>query len=214
MSNRDLKCLRRRKVRIACARRWRLMASRARSPPTGEFPPAREFDLRCSTTSADGYARVVSTSTSCWCFRPPFSPTSTPLMSLQQRISRLMPADLRLPRARSPASDCGGYRSLWPERSLAGGNCSTKCWHSRICARCGGGIQSFEFLRGMGLRDRVDPLVPDRDRAVASDDWSYHIDDRDGPRADLVLGQLRGRCSRVRAKFAERPGARAVAMLQ
>jgi len=63
---------------------------------------------------------------------------------------------------------------------------------------------SFEFLRGMVLRDKVISFqieigaVPSEALAVRE------IDDRDVPRADLVLGQLRGRNLPVpAAKFAE-----------
>jgi hypothetical protein len=63
---------------------------------------------------------------------------------------------------------------------------------------------SFEFLRGMVLRDKVISFQIEIG-AVESDELVVRqIDDRDVPRADLVLGQLRGRSLPVpAAKFAE-----------
>jgi hypothetical protein len=102
-------------------------------------------------------------------------------------------------------SDCVGYPVALAERSLGGRQLLAEVLarsnlHFDIVAES----NSFEFLRGMVLRDKVISFQIEIG-AVESDQLVVRqIDDRDVPRADLVLGQLRGRSLPVpAAKFAE-----------
>ena len=94
------------------------------------------------------------------------------------------------------------------ERASAAGSCWTRCWpaagsHFDIAAE----FNSFDFLRGMVLRDKLISFqigigaMPDGDGLGLV---VRQIDDRDVPRAKLVLGQLRARNLPIpSAKFAE-----------
>ena len=140
-------------------------------------------------------------------FRPPFLANFQPLMSLQQRLVALMPADHPLAaRKKIRLSDCVGYPVALAERSLGGRQLLAEVLaRSNLRFDIVAESNSFEFLRGMVLRDKVISFQIEIG-AVESEDgwWCAQIDDRDVPRADLVLGQLRGRNLPVpAAKFAE-----------
>ena len=117
-------------------------------------------------------------------FRPPFLPNFQPLMSLRQRLVALMPADHPLAAARrSGSAIASAIRSRSPSAASAGGNCSPKCWRaSNLRFDIVAESNSFEFLRGMVLRDKVISFQIEIG-AVESDELVVRqIDDRDVPR--------------------------------
>jgi hypothetical protein len=139
-------------------------------------------------------------------FRPPFLPNFQPLMSLRQRLVALMPADHPLAtRKKIRLSDCVGYPVALAERSLGGRQLLAEVLaRSNLRFDIAAESNSFEFLRGMVLRDKVISFQIEIGAVESNELVVRQIDDRDVPRADLVLGQLRGRNLSVpAAKFAE-----------
>jgi hypothetical protein len=131
-------------------------------------------------------------------------------MSLEQRVVAVMSADHAL--ARRPTirlRDCAAYPVALPERSLGGRQLLDEvCARSALTFKLAAESNSFEFLRGLvthanliSFQIRIGTM-PDNNKLglVARD-----IDDRDIPRANLVLGQLRARNLPIPAAvFAER----------
>jgi DNA-binding transcriptional LysR family regulator len=131
-------------------------------------------------------------------FRPPFLANFQPLMSLEQRLVAVMSADHPLAgRATVRLRDCADYPVALPERSLGGRQLLEEVSaRSGLTFKLAAESNSFELLRGLvthanliSFQIRIGTL-PDSNRLglVARD-----IDDRDVPRANLVLGQLRAR---------------------
>jgi len=127
-------------------------------------------------------------------------------MSLQQRLVALMAADHPLAaRKKIRLSECVGYPVALAERSLGGRQLLAEVLaRSNLRFDIAAESNSFEFLRGMVLRGKAISFQIEIG-AVESDELAVReIDNRDVPRADLVLGQLRGRnLPLASAKFAE-----------
>ena len=131
-------------------------------------------------------------------FRPPFLPNFQPLMTLEQRIVAVMSADH--PLAARPTirlRDCANYPVALPEGSLGGRQLLDQVSaRSGLTFKVAAESNSFEFLRGLVMHANLISFqirigtMPENNRLglVARD-----IDDRDVPRANLVLGQLRAR---------------------
>jgi DNA-binding transcriptional LysR family regulator len=204
----DLKGMRRGTVRIACSQALatdflpREIASYRARFPLVQFA-VQVFDHeRAMAALADYDVDLVLV------FRPPFLASFQPLMSLQQRLVALMRSDH--PLATQPKirlRDCAVYPVALAERSIGG-----RQLLEEVLARTNLRFQvvaesnSFEFLRALVLRDNVVSFQIEIG-AAASDELGLavrEIDGRDVPRADLVLGQLRGRNLPLpAAKFAE-----------
>src|SRR5216683_2768547 len=131
-------------------------------------------------------------------FRPPFLANFQPLMSLEQRLVAVMSADHPLARKRAlRLRDCAAYPVALAERSIGGRQLLDQvASRSRIDFNIAAQTNSFELLRGLvthagliSFQIRIGTL-PERNKLglIARD-----IDDRDVPRANLVLGQLRDR---------------------
>jgi len=145
-------------------------------------------------------------------FRPPFLANFQPLMSLEQRLVAVMSADHPLAgRPTVRLRDCADYPVALPERSLGGRQLLEEVSaRSGLAFKLAAESNSFELLRGLvthanliSFQIRIGTL-PDSNRlgVVARD-----IDDRDVPRANLVLGQLRARNLPIPAAvFAEQIG--------
>jgi len=145
-------------------------------------------------------------------FRPPFLPNFQPLMTLEQRIVAVMSADH--PLAAQPTirlRDCANYPVALPEGSLGGRQLLDQVSaRSGLTFKVAAESNSFEFLRGLVMHANLISFqirigtMPENNRLglVARD-----IDDRDVPRAKLVLGQLRARNLPIPAAvFAEQLG--------
>jgi DNA-binding transcriptional LysR family regulator len=211
----DLKGLRRGTVRIACSQALALdFLPREIAAYRGKFPLVQfevkvfDHEQAMATLAALEVDLVLV-------FRPPFLMNFQPLMTLRQRLVALMPADHALAaRKKIRLSDCVGYPVALAERSLGGRQLLTEVLaRSNLRFDIVAESNSFEFLRGMVLRDKAISFQIEIG-AVESDELVVRqIDDRDVPGADLVLGHLRGRNLPVpAAKFAEQLARRMEAM--
>ena len=205
----DLKGMRRGTVRIACSQ---ALALEFLPREIGEFRkrhPFVAFDVKVFDHEQAMAALATYEVDLVLVFRPPFLANFQPLMSLEQRLVAVMSAEHPL-----AAADGAAARL----RGLSGGAAGAQ--HRRAAvARRGDGAQprsfqvaaesnSFELLRGLVLEANLISFqirigtMPAGNRLglVARD-----IDDRDVPRANLVLGQLRSRNLPIpAAMFAER----------
>lgn len=131
-------------------------------------------------------------------FRPPFMANFQPLMTLEQRLVAIMKGTHPLASRRTlRLRDCARHPVALPERGFAG-----RQLLDDFCARSGVTFQtvaesnSFEMLRGLVTHSDVVSFqiaigAPAMD--IMPDIVSRDVDDRDVPRASLVLGQLSGR---------------------
>lgn len=204
----DLKGLRRGTVRIACSQALALKflpqeiaGFRARFPLVQFDVHVLDHERAMASLAAYEVDLVLV-------FRPPFLANFQPLMTLQQRLVALMAADH--PLASRPTirlRDCANYPLALPERSIGGRQLIDEVLarmdlHLNVMVES----NSFEFLRGLVLQDKILSFQI-KIGTIGSDEMGLvvrDIDDRDVPRGDLVLGQLRGRNLPVpAAKFAE-----------
>jgi DNA-binding transcriptional LysR family regulator len=202
----DLKGLRRGTVRIACSQALALdFLPREIAAYRAKFP-AVAFDVKVFDHERAMAALAAFDVDLVLVFRPPFLANFQPLMSLQQRLVALMAADHPLAaRKKIRLSDCVGFSVALAERSLGGRQLLAEVLaRSNLRFDVAAESNSFEFLRGMVLRDKVISFQIEIGAVESEGLVVRQIDDRDVPRADLVLGQLRGRNLPVpSAKFAE-----------
>jgi DNA-binding transcriptional LysR family regulator len=204
----DLKGLRRGTVRIACSQALALnflpqeiAGFRARFPLVQFDVHVLDHEHAMASLAAYEVDLVLV-------FRPRFLANFQPLMVLQQRLVALMAADHPLASRRAiRLRDCANYPLALPERSIGG-----RQLIDEVLARTNVHLNvmvesnSFEFLRGLVLHDKMLSFQIEIG-TIGSGEMGLvvrDIDDRDVPRGDLVLGQLRGRNLPVSAaKFAE-----------
>jgi hypothetical protein len=131
-------------------------------------------------------------------FRPPFLANFQSLMTLEQQLVAVMAKDHPLAtKKRLRLSDCAAYPVAMPERSIGG-----RQLLDEISARSGltfsiaAESNSFEMLRGLvihagliSFQIQIGTLPSGNKLGVVA----REIDDRDVPRANLVVGRLRGR---------------------
>jgi DNA-binding transcriptional LysR family regulator len=142
-------------------------------------------------------------------FRPSFMASFQPLMTLQQSLVALMAPNH--PLAAQPSirlRDCARFPVALPDRSIGGRQLleNIMARNNNLRFDIIAESNSFEFLRNLVLHDKVisfqieiGTLNSERGALAVR-----HIDDRDVPRANLVLGQLRERNLPVAAaKFAD-----------
>lgn len=204
----ELKGLRRGTVSIACSQALALdflprqiAAFRARFPLVHFDVRVADHDFAMAALAAYEVDLVLV-------FRPSFMASFQPLMTLEQRLVAMMAPDH--PLAAEPSvrlRDCARYPVALAERSIGGRqmleNVMTR---SNLRFNIVAESNSFEFLRNLVLHDKVISFqieigTLDSERSALT---VRHIDDRDVPRANLVLGQLRERNLSVpAAKFAE-----------
>jgi DNA-binding transcriptional LysR family regulator len=204
----DLKGLRRGNVSIACSQALALdflprqiAAFRARFPLVHFDVRVADHDFAMAALAAYEVDLVLV-------FRPSFMASFQPLMTLEQSLVVMMAADH--PLAAQPSvrlRDCVNYPVALADRSIGGRQMLENVMaRSNIRFNIVAESNSFEFLRNLVLHDKVisfqieiGTLDSERSALVAR-----HIDDRDVPRANLVLGQLRERNLSVpAAKFAD-----------
>jgi hypothetical protein len=143
-------------------------------------------------------------------FRPPFLANFQPLMTLEQRVVAVMSSEHPLAGKRTVRlRDCAAYPVALPERSIGGRQLLEEVMaRSRISFQLAAESNSFELLRGLVLEAglisfqiRIGTMPTGNKLGLVARD----IDDRDVPRANLVLGQLRSRNLPIPAAvFAER----------
>jgi DNA-binding transcriptional LysR family regulator len=206
----DLKGMRRGTVRIACSQALAL-----------DFLPREigEFRKRHSLVSFDvkvldheqAMAALASYEVDLvLVFRPPFLANFQSLMTLEQRMVAVMAVGHPLASRRTiRLRDCASYPVALPERSIGGRQLLEEVSaRSRITFQIAAESNSFEMLRGLvtqanliSFQIRIGTLPEGNKFGLVARD----IDDRDVPRANLVLGQLRSRNLPIpSAIFAER----------
>jgi DNA-binding transcriptional LysR family regulator len=204
----DLKGLRRGTVRISASQALvleflprEIAIHRARFPLV-HFDVRVQDHIRAMQSLADYEVDLALV------FRPPYLPNFRPLMSFEQRLVAIMPA--AHPLAAKPSlrlRDCARYPVALAEAGIGGRQLLDEALARRnlrfdIVAQS----NSFEFLRHLVMRDNVISFqigigaASDERRGIVV----RELDERDTPRADLVLGQLHDRSLPVAsAKFAE-----------
>jgi DNA-binding transcriptional LysR family regulator len=206
----DLKGMRRGTVRIACSQ---ALALEFLPRQIGEFRkrhPLVSFDVKVfdheqAMTALAGYEVDLAL-----VFRPPFLANFQPLMTLEQSIVAVMSSKHPLASKRTVRlRDCVAYPVALPERSIGGRQLLEEVMgRSRISFQLAAESNSFEMLRGLVLEAnlisfqiRIGTMPAGNKLGLVTRD----IDDRDVPRANLVLGQLKTRNLPIPAAvFAER----------
>jgi DNA-binding transcriptional LysR family regulator len=206
----DLKGMRRGTVRIACGQALALDFLPREIGAFRQRHPLVSFDVKVFDHEHAMAALSSYEVDLVLVFRPPFLANFQPLMTLEQRLVAVMSHEHPLASRKTVRlRDCAAYPVALPERSIGG-----RQLLDQVSARQGISFQiaaesnSFELLRGLVLQAGLISfqirigIMPDGNRLglVARD-----IDDRDVPRSNLVLGQLRARNLPIPAAiFAER----------
>jgi DNA-binding transcriptional LysR family regulator len=206
----DLRGLRRGTVRIACSQALALDFLPRMIAEFRTRHPLVSFDVKVLDHEQAMAALAAYEVDLVLVFRPPFFPNFQPLMTLEQRLVAVMSATHPLAsRPMIRLRDCARYPVALPERSLGGRQLLDEvCARSGITFKLAAESNSFEFLRGLvthadliSFQIRIGTLPEDNKLGLVARD----IDDRDVPRANLVLGQLRARNLPIPAAvFAER----------
>ena len=206
----DLKGMRRGTVRIACSQALALDFLPREIADFRMRHPQVAFDIKVADHE-HAMALLASYQVDLvLVFRPPFLANFQPLMTLEQRIVAVMAATHPLA-AKSAVRlrDCTAYPVALAERSIGG-----RQLLDEVVARSGLSFNiaaesnSFELLRGLVQHGNLISFqigigtMPDGNKLGLI---TRQIDDRDVPRANLVLGQLRARNLPIPAAvFAER----------
>jgi DNA-binding transcriptional LysR family regulator len=194
----ELKGLRRGKVRIACSQALALDFLPRQIAQFRQRHALVSFDVKVLDHEKAMDALAAYDVDLVLAFRPPFLANFQPLMTLEQRVVAIMQAQHPLAARKTVRlRDCTRFPMALAERGFAG-----RQLLDEFCARTGLSFQtvaesnSFEMLRGLvRYSDLISfqiaigaPLDEDKLGIIARD-----VDDRDMPRANLVLGQLRER---------------------
>lgn len=194
----DLKGLRRGTVRVACSQALALdflpreIAAFRKQYSSVSFD-VKVLDHEKAVAALAGYDVDLLL-----VFRPPYLANFQPLMTLEQRLVAIM--HTRHPLAAKKTlrlRDCAQYPIALAERGFGG-----RQLLDEFCARTGSRFRvaaesnSFELLRGLvsygeliSFQIKIGAPATNNKLGMVTRD----IDDRDVPRANLVLGQLRGR---------------------
>jgi DNA-binding transcriptional LysR family regulator len=194
----DLKGLRRGTVRIACSQALALDFLPREISEFRTRHPLVAFDIKVLDHEQAMAALAAYEVDLVLVFRPPFLPNFQPLMSLEQRLVAVMSAAHPLASRRTVRlRDCAQHPVALPDRSLGGRQLLDEVSaRSGLVFRLAAESNSFELLRGLVIHGNLISFqirigtMPENNKLglVARD-----IDDRDVPRAKLVLGQLRAR---------------------
>jgi len=194
----DLKGLRRGTVRIACSQALALDFLPREIAEFRKRHPLVAFDVKVLDHEQAMAALAAYEVDLVLVFRPPFMPSFQPLMSLEQRLVAVMSVDHPLASRRTiRLRDCAAYPVALPERSIGGRQLLDEVSaRSGLTFKLAAESNSFEMLRGLvthanliSFQIRIGTLPESNKLGLVARD----IDDRDVPRANLVLGQLRAR---------------------
>ena len=206
----DLKGMRRGTVRIACSQALALDFLPQQIAEFRKRHPLVAFEVKIFDHERAMSALAAYEVDLVLVFRPSFLANFQPLMTLEQRIVAVMSSSHPLASRRTVRlRDCTAYPVALPERSIGG-----RQLLDEVSARSGLSFQvaaesnSFELLRGLVMQAnllsfqiRIGTMPNGNKLGLVARD----IDDRDVPRAKLVLGQLRTRNLPIPAAiFAER----------
>jgi DNA-binding transcriptional LysR family regulator len=194
----DLKGLRRGTVRIACSQALAL-----------EFLPREVAVFRQRFSSVSFAVKVLDHEQAMAAladydvdlllvFRPAYLANFQPLMTLEQRLVAIMDAQHPLADKKTlRLRDCTRHQVALATRGFGGRQLLDEfCARSGLRFRIAVESNSFEFLRSLvGYRELITFQIkigaPAESNPLGM--VTRDIDDRDAPRANLVLGQLRGR---------------------
>ena len=194
----DLKGLRRGTVRIACSQALALDFLPREIAEFRKRHPLVAFDVKVLDHEQAMAALAAYEVDLVLVFRPPFMPNFQPLMSLEQRLVAVMSVDHPLAGRRTiRLRDCAAHPVALPERSIGGRQLLDEVSaRSGLTFKLAAESNSFEMLRGLvthanliSFQIRIGTLPESNKLGLVARD----IDDRDVPRANLVLGQLRAR---------------------
>jgi DNA-binding transcriptional LysR family regulator len=205
----DLKGLRRGTVKIACSQALAVNFLPQRIAEFRKTHPLVSFDLKVADREVAMAALAAYEVELVLVFRPPFLANFQPLMTLEQRLVALMGRNHPLAGERKlRLSDAAAYPVALPERSI-GGRQLLEEFSARTGLRfkVAAESNSFEMLRSLvmhagliSFQIQIGTLPDDAKLGIVA----REIDDRDVPRANLVLGHLRERALPVAtAVFAE-----------
>jgi DNA-binding transcriptional LysR family regulator len=206
----ELKGMRRGTVRIACSQALALEFLPREIAEFRKRHPLVAFDVKVLDHEQAMIALAAYEVDLVLVFRPPFLASFQPLMSLEQRIVAVMSADHPLAdRKTIRLRDCAAYPVALPERSIGGRQLLEEVTaRTGIAFKIAAESNSFELLRGLVIHANLISFqirigtMPDGNKLGLI---AREIDDRDVPRAKLVLGQLRARNLPIAAAvFAER----------
>jgi DNA-binding transcriptional LysR family regulator len=194
----DLKGLRRGTVRIACSQALALDFLPREIADFRTRHPLVAFEVKVLDHEQAMAALAAYEVDLVLVFRPPFMPNFQPLMSLEQRLVAVMSVDHPLASRRTiRLRDCAAHPVALPERSIGGRQLLDEVSvRSGLTFKLAAESNSFEMLRGLvthanliSFQIRIGTLPESNKLGLVARD----IDDRDVPRANLVLGQLRAR---------------------
>jgi DNA-binding transcriptional LysR family regulator len=194
----DLKGLRRGTVRIACSQALALDFLPREIAEFRKRHPLVAFEVKVLDHEQAMAALAAYEVDLVLVFRPPFMPNFQPLMSLEQRLVAVMSVDHPLASRRTiRLRDCAAHPVALPERSIGGRQLLDEVSaRSGLTFKLAAESNSFEMLRGLvthanliSFQIRIGSLPESNKLGLVARD----IDDRDVPRANLVLGQLRAR---------------------
>ena len=206
----DLKGMRRGTVRIACSQALALDFLPREIAQFRERHPLVSFEVKVADHEQAMAALAAYEVDLVLVFRPPFLANFQPLMTLEQRIVAVMAADHPLAaKSAIRLRDCAAYPVALPERSIGGRQLLEEVMaRSGLSFNVAAESNSFEFLRSLVMHAKLISFqikigtMPEGNRLGLV---ARQIDDRDVPRANLVLGQLRARNLPIPAAiFAER----------
>ena len=193
----DLKGLRRGTVRIACSQALALNFLPRQIADFRKAHPLVAFDVKVADHQWAMAALAAYEVDLVVVFRPTFLANFQPLMTLEQQLVAVMAKNHPLAaRRKLRLSDCAAYPVAMPERSIGGRQLLEEVFaRTGLTFKIAAESNSFEMLRGMvihagliSFRYRSERCRPETGSAL-----SREIDGRDVPRANLVVGQLRGR---------------------
>lgn len=204
-----LKGLRRGVVRIACSQALAHDALPTQVAAFRETYPLVRFDVTVTDHDTAIAALASYDVDLILVFRPPQLPDLRALLEMPQQLVALLPAGHPLARRdQIRLRDCAQYPLALPNHSL-GGRQMLDDYANRTGLTFNIAVESssFEFLRGcvaksglVSFQIEIGAPRPNDDAAVVA----RRIDDRDMPRANLVLAQLRRRhLPLAAAQFAE-----------
>jgi DNA-binding transcriptional LysR family regulator len=206
----ELKGLRRGTIRIACSQALALEFLPRQIAEFRKRYPLVAFDVKVFDHEQAMSALASYEVDLVLVFRPPFLANFQPLMSLEQHIVAVMSADHPLANRKTiRLRDCAAYPVALPERSIGGRQLLEEVsTRTGITFKIAAESNSFEFLRGLvihagliSFQIRIGTMPEGNKLGLIA----REIDDRDVPRAKLVLGQLRARNLPIPAAvFAER----------
>jgi DNA-binding transcriptional LysR family regulator len=194
----DLKGLRRGTVRIACSQALALDFLPRQIAAFRNSHPLVSFDLKVVDHESAMAALAAYDVDLVVVFRPPFIANFQPMMTLEQQLVVVMAKDHPLASRRQlRLSDCAAYPVAMPERSIGG-----RQLLEEISARNGltfniaAESNSFEMLRGLVIHAGLISFQIQIGTLPSGNKLGFvarEIDGRDVPRANLVIGRLRGR---------------------